>query len=212
MLRRPSSLAIAVGDPGSWSGLTKLASSTPAPPSSACLSLVQGRSCRSILDMPAAAVLESSVPDQLPKRCESLSRRNDAPVGSRHIRTFDHVAHTDRIGYYLVDASHHNSHSVAVAPEVCGHTKPHATQNSFPSGSCITTEYRCRVSVSIRTGWSTVAPRSTSSATLASTVATISSIGAERSATKMSKWNRVLPVFFSGTGWNQILGPSPAGS
>jgi hypothetical protein len=27
------SLAIAVGDPGSWSGLTKLASSTPAPPS-----------------------------------------------------------------------------------------------------------------------------------------------------------------------------------
>jgi len=33
MLRRPSSLAIAVGDPGSWSGLTKLASSTPAPPS-----------------------------------------------------------------------------------------------------------------------------------------------------------------------------------
>src|SRR5918994_5135682 len=68
MLRRPSSLAIAVGDPGSWSGLTKLASSTPAPPSSACLSLVQGRSCRSILDMPAAAVLESSVPDQSPKR------------------------------------------------------------------------------------------------------------------------------------------------
>jgi hypothetical protein len=32
-----------------------------------------------------------------------------------------------------------------------------------------------------------VAPRSTSSATLASTVATISSIDAERSATKMSK-------------------------
>ena len=104
------------------------------------------------------------------------------------------------------------AHSVVVASEVCGHTEPHATQNSFPSGSCITTEYRCRVSVSILTGWSTVAPRSTSSATLASTVATISSIGAERSATKMSKWNRVLPVFFSGTGWNQILGPSPAGS
>jgi hypothetical protein len=33
MLRRPSSLAIAVGDPGSWLGLTKLASSTPVPPS-----------------------------------------------------------------------------------------------------------------------------------------------------------------------------------
>jgi hypothetical protein len=30
MLRRPSSLVIAVGDPGSWAGLTKLASSTPA--------------------------------------------------------------------------------------------------------------------------------------------------------------------------------------
>jgi hypothetical protein len=33
MLRRPSSLAIAVGDPGSWSGPTKRASSTPARPS-----------------------------------------------------------------------------------------------------------------------------------------------------------------------------------
>lgn len=32
VLRRPSSLANAMGDPGSWSGLTKLASSTPAPP------------------------------------------------------------------------------------------------------------------------------------------------------------------------------------
>ena len=89
---------------------------------------------------------------------------------------------------------------------------PQATQNSFPSGSCITTAYRCRVAVSIRDGWSIVAPSSTSSATLASTVAMISSIGAERSATKMSKWNRVLTVFFSGTGWNQIpalLRPDP---
>ena len=43
-------------------------------------------------------------------------------------------------------------------------------------------------------------------------VAMISSIGADRSATNTSKWNRVLTVFFSGTGWNQILGPTPAGS
>ena len=33
---------------------------------------------------------------------------------------------------------------------------PHATQNSFPSGSCITTPYRCRVSVSIRFGTGTL--------------------------------------------------------
>src|SRR3954463_1677338 len=32
-LRRPSSLAIAVGDPGTWSGVTKLASSSRDPPS-----------------------------------------------------------------------------------------------------------------------------------------------------------------------------------
>jgi hypothetical protein len=93
------------------------------------------------------------------------------------------MAPTDRLSSYLVDASHHSASAVAAAPEVCGHTEPHATQNSFPSGSCITTKYRCRVLVSTRTGWSTVAPRSTSSATLASTVATISSIGPERSAT-----------------------------
>jgi hypothetical protein len=141
-LRRPSSLAIAVGDPGSWSGLTKLASSTRVPPLGGrsmtisvrdsgmpmtvsmnspstnvraldleiqvgeerrhrvevgdgdsdvvelpdvlhdfhprvlVWSLVQGRSCRSILDMPAPAALESSDVTSHPSGGES--RRKDA--------------------------------------------------------------------------------------------------------------------------------------
>ena len=71
------------------------------------------------------------------------------------LRTFDDVAHglTQLLPRRCVASQ---CRSVAVAPDVCGHTEPHATQNSFPCGSCITTEYRCRVS--IRNGWSTVAP------------------------------------------------------